>query len=271
MSNFEEISVILHVDSKSNISHFSNLPGNVIYTTSRTSVHWGHFSQVLATIELMRTAIKRDFDYFSLLSGDDFFLGSLDRFNDFVGKAQGVDFIDAVSGPTVEPVISRLCGMQYDNSTYLRSTSLPGRVYRRIIRETNWFLNGRSFQVDCLPTLGKGCNWFTVSRDFIIEFLDFFDKHQAEIFESFSQSLSSDEIVFASFATSHRPHAIASHSMDLGEHGLAALRYVDWTSSKEKPKVLQLDEISDLRRAEGIFFVRKVNRFISVEELNALR
>ena len=161
--------------------------------------------------------------------------------------------------------------MQYESFTYLRSTSSPVRAYRRFIREAKWFLNGRSFRVGCLPVLAKGCNWFTVSREFVLEFLEFFDRHQGELSQHFSSSLSSDEILFASFAASHRPHAIASRSMNLGKEGLAALRYIDWSSSKEKPKVLTLKELSSLRNQKAVFFARKVNRSISLVQLNELR
>jgi hypothetical protein len=64
----------VHVDAKSDISSFAPLFGlpRVTFLRSREKVFWGGFSQVGATLRLLRAAAPGNYGRYSLLSGCDF-------------------------------------------------------------------------------------------------------------------------------------------------------------------------------------------------------
>src|SRR5437868_6775920 len=61
----------IHIDKKSKMPALKGQ--NIIFTKERVRVYWSSFSEVTATLNLLRMAIKdRDNDYFVLLSGVDY-------------------------------------------------------------------------------------------------------------------------------------------------------------------------------------------------------
>lgn len=64
----------VHVDAKSDIRSFSTLFGRrgVSFLQRRQKVYWGGFSQVRATLELLRTAMDVGYARYTLMSGCDF-------------------------------------------------------------------------------------------------------------------------------------------------------------------------------------------------------
>ena len=71
----EDIFFFIHVDRKSDISEKIIQRQNVVILPQdmRVDVRWAQFSQVEATLNLLRYATtEQTFDYFCLLSGQDF-------------------------------------------------------------------------------------------------------------------------------------------------------------------------------------------------------
>src|SRR5690349_19353849 len=66
----------IHVDRKSDISPFRKglSQPNTTFLEDRVAVYWGDFSDVRATIELIKKALSHSFEpvYFVLLSGADY-------------------------------------------------------------------------------------------------------------------------------------------------------------------------------------------------------
>jgi len=59
----EDCAFLIHIDQKTKIEEFSEISGeNVFFSAQRIPVYWGEFSQIQATLMLMRQAIRMPTD-----------------------------------------------------------------------------------------------------------------------------------------------------------------------------------------------------------------
>ena len=84
-------SFFIHIDRKSNLDDFANINGDNVYVSQeRIPDYWLDFSQVEATLVLLRMALAEQhrFDYFVLLSGTDYPLRSVPYIQSFFERPQ---------------------------------------------------------------------------------------------------------------------------------------------------------------------------------------
>nr|HCI8829426.1 hypothetical protein [Klebsiella quasipneumoniae] len=94
LSSFDENEVLIHVDANSKIEDFLFLSSkNVIFVKDRVKIKWGGYSQVAATIELLKTASANCFDYFFLISGDDLPCKTNKDINDFLNEIENKNIV----------------------------------------------------------------------------------------------------------------------------------------------------------------------------------
>jgi hypothetical protein len=101
-------SIFIHIDRKSNLHDFGDLQKeDVRVLQERVPVYWGDFSQVEATLRLLRTALAEqpNCDYFVLLSGTHYPLQTPEYIRAFFEREAGHEFIDVAPMGTL---ISRL-------------------------------------------------------------------------------------------------------------------------------------------------------------------
>lgn len=77
-----DVDLYVHIDKKSEISaeqinlNTSNV--KILNDEDRVDVRWGTFSQVKATLNLLKEAYEKKYDYYWLISGQDFPLVSVE-------------------------------------------------------------------------------------------------------------------------------------------------------------------------------------------------
>jgi hypothetical protein len=101
----ESSGFFIHVDRKSNEDDFRSAEGpGVHFAEERVAVYWGDFSQVEATLVILRAALAdpRDFDRFVLLSGSDYPLRSASYIEQFFARNADKEFINLVTMPSQE-------------------------------------------------------------------------------------------------------------------------------------------------------------------------
>ena len=92
----------IHVDRKAEIRHFSGITGdNSFLSQDRISVYYGGFSQVEATLLLLREAMSgpQDYDYFVLLGSSHYPLRSKEYIHRFFEHNRGLEFINMARMP----------------------------------------------------------------------------------------------------------------------------------------------------------------------------
>ena len=84
----------IHVDEKSNILKEIHKKKNVCFS-KRIDVRWGRFSQIEATLEMLRMIDTSQYCYVHLISGNDYIIKSVDYICDFFTKQNGAEFIES--------------------------------------------------------------------------------------------------------------------------------------------------------------------------------
>jgi len=102
---FDSADVYVHIDAKAEVKNWESckhLKGNVTLIKERVNCCWGHISLVKASLNLLSQAFhsRQDYDYFILLSGQDYPIKSADYISNFLHQHKGQDFIEYFSLPS---------------------------------------------------------------------------------------------------------------------------------------------------------------------------
>ena len=251
--------VFIHVDAKLDIIPFTTeLSGitRVHFITERTSINWGGYSMVKATLSLLKRAFDTDgFQYFNLLSGEDYLLRPVGDIHRFLTNHMGKSYIEfRMPGDSWwESAQSRF------TKYYLTDVNLPGNF--AIGKLTNFLLPTRK-PLRHIALVGRS-QWMTLYRNhvrFIIE--------QAisdrKLIRFFKYSWAPDEFFFQSilYNSPYRDELINDN-----------LRHIVWEEGKASPKTMTPQDIPTLMQS-GKFFARKFDeaRYPEVlDELDHLR
>ncbi|WP_420367749.1 beta-1,6-N-acetylglucosaminyltransferase [Curtobacterium sp. L1-20] len=152
--------VVTHVNASADQSRFAAVPGSS-FTAERVDVHWRGFSQVEATLVLLRTARERhpDASHYWFISGDSYPVRSPGALRDMLEADPERQLINIMPFPAPEmgKPENRLSGIWIEHDPRgARRTTTFFRVLHRITRRP-WrrALDGR--QPFC------GSNWFTLT------------------------------------------------------------------------------------------------------------
>src|SRR5215469_4226746 len=116
MLSSEGCSFFIHVDAKSDIRQFSGIGGeHVTFVDPPIPVHWGEFSQVQATMLLMRQVLNcsATYDYLVLLQGADYPLRSSRYIQAFFAENRGLEFLSMVKIPSPGYPLSKINKLEY--------------------------------------------------------------------------------------------------------------------------------------------------------------
>jgi hypothetical protein len=113
----------IHIDRKTDIGKFSGIGGDSVFLSEeRIPVYWGEFSQVEATIRLMRQALARreNYDYFVFLQGGDYPIRSGAYIQRFFEANRGHEFINITRMPAPGYPLSKINKVWYPPRKPLR-------------------------------------------------------------------------------------------------------------------------------------------------------
>jgi len=272
LDNQRDCTVVIHVDRKSCILPFESLVGyNTFLVDEREEVNWGEFSQVRSTLRTLSWIEEKgiEFDYVSVMSGDDVLVQSADSFRDFLSRNKGLEFIGVSKSDGIYENPSDRVDYRYPRAFFKKSPSFLDRFKKlsfRIALKMGLFKNPYS---KTLPRLYKGSSWFTISKD-AVQYILYTVENNENLLKAFEQSYCADEVFFQTLLVNskfkRRINCISQHSIDDNK---ASLRYIDWSSGPEFPKILSVNDICYVATREGLFFARKVDSNISVRELKS--
>jgi glycosyltransferase involved in cell wall biosynthesis len=119
----DDCAFFIHVDAKSSIGEFSGLSGeNVFLSKERIPIYWGEFSQVEATMLLIRQALSSSakYDYFVFLQGSDYPLRSGRYIQSFLEENSGWEFMSMVKMPAPGFPLSKINTLRYPSDKPIR-------------------------------------------------------------------------------------------------------------------------------------------------------
>jgi Core-2/I-Branching enzyme len=210
----EYSSSFIHIDRKTDVREFSGIGGNNIFISEpRISVYWGEFSQVDATMQLIRQALERPekYDYFILLHGADYQLRSSTYINKFFEMNCGGEFISLVKMPVPGYPLSKINKVRYPSekpfrrfaSRALAKFGLAHRDYRKQLGDIDAYA-------------GDAC--WALSRAACQYIVDFTDRNP-QVERYFRKTFTSDETFF---------HTLIGNSPFL-HHVRRGPLYTDWS------------------------------------------
>jgi hypothetical protein len=248
------IRVFLHADQKSALSGYT-FSSPAVLVKNTVPVYWGDFSPVQATLNGMKEIRDqtRGFDYFILLSGQDYPIKPIQSLVDFLEKNKGKEFINhyPVNKEGWKAAMSRY---QYYHK------NVPG-----------WFIFAGFRQLMKLSGIKRkppvpvwgGSQWFNITRAAFDYILDYTTANPG--FTRFMKRCNfTDELFF---------HTILLNSPFKNNCINDHLRYINWSSDPGKkinsPEVITQKDLTTVRQSPG-FFARKFDNSIDENVLDEL-
>lgn len=230
----------IHIDKRSAFPVISG--DNIIYLEKRVAVHWGGFSMVMATLNLLRRALEDDNDYFALISGTDYpikpnkwLFEKINGGGEYIAIKKGFD--------TYNP----LSRYKYFYFTDFYNRRDKSNIKTKIFL---WFQNLlRKIKVQkSIPfQLYTGTQWFVLSRSCVSYILNFVVEKKDYI-RFFQFAFCPDECFFQTIIGNSEFYHSAKET----------LTYADW-SVDPGPAIINEKHIEILKNENEKFFVRKFN------------
>lgn len=242
--------IVLLVDKKTNIKTYELIKDKVLFLPDRIEINWGTFSQVEATLNLMRYSIDKEYDYFSLISESDLPLKNSQEMNEFLENHRGkefIGFVPEVTKNTIENIKFSYFSVLQGRKNYIRKLYKFFKI-NRLFRNPNF---------SSLPKIYKGSNWFTLSNKALNGIFEYIDS-KPDYVKAFKHSFLSDEIFFHTILRDIFPEE-AFYALSERDELLSSLRYIDW-GNQSGPNELLAEKVLTYRyESPNSFFFRKVS------------
>ncbi len=228
----------IHIDKKSLIPSLKG--DNIIFINQRENVYWSGFSQVKATLNLLRAAVINQHDYYAFISGTDYPIKPNTYLSNLLEK--GGEYIRIAKGTNSTNPISRY--------KYFYFTDFYNRRNRQS-RKTKFYLwlqqTLRKLKISKpIPfELYVGSSWFVLSYACVNHILEEI-RVQKKYIRFYKSAFCPDESFFQTIiGNSKFYHQVKGY-----------LTYTDW-SVDPGPAIISENHLPILRREHDKFFARK--------------
>jgi hypothetical protein len=255
-----DIDIYIHVDKKSEDlflklkAAFKSNP-NIFILEQRVDIKWGGLSMVDATLKLMNKVSCKEYNYISLISGQDYPIKSLQRLKDFLIENEGKEFID--SEPIGKAFWRLKCYNLFSENPNSRKKSL--KIIEKLIRLLQIVFVRRN-NLKGLE-LVKGSQWFTITKECHKYILDYLCDN-LNYYEDFKYTHCPDESFFhIIILNSHFSENVVNND----------LTYIDWENAiAGSPRTLTIRDLEKIS-SSGDFFARKFDLDLDREILLKLQ
>ncbi|EPL1207626.1 TPA: beta-1,6-N-acetylglucosaminyltransferase [Klebsiella pneumoniae] len=267
LSSFENNEILIHVDSKSNLDDFLFLESkNVTLLTERVNVSWGGVSQINATLLLLKRAIDVGFDYLFFLSGDDLPCMSDNKINLLLSRIECKNLIHYQDERSnyVNP-ITRV-KYNYPDYFFTKEKKLSVKLKKKAFLMLKFFFINKSFakSISRGVVFYKGTNWFSFNHKTVCEVVSFVNGNDWFL-SLFERSFCGDEVFFHTLLKFIGINDIYHDPSKPSD----ALRYIDWNTGPDYPRILDNNDIDKINKS-GCIFARKFSDTADSSLLNKI-
>jgi hypothetical protein len=247
--SYEGATIFLHIDRKSE-SLFQQIrqkyqnSERVELISERYKVYWGSYNQIRATLALIKAAGKATGpEYFCLLSGQDMPVQPVKNLASFLTKNKGIEYLVNFKLPDPQWYQGGLDRLRNYHINIANHGYLSHRINTVIARLQNYTGIKRRLRYE----LYGGSNWFNLSAEAIKYIVKYIEQHP-EYLRQFRHSSCADEIFVQSIIlnSDFRSRVVADD-----------LRFIDWSSGPEYPRLLRNSDFDKLVQVKDKFFARK--------------
>lgn len=251
--------IYMHVDKKANIDEFNEYLNKVTFIKDRIDVKWGQFSQVEATLTMLKEVNKYSYDYIILLSGDCLILKSEEEIKKILSKNKGKEFIGIEKNFSQKELTKRI-RYEYNNMYYKKNKKFIEKI---LIKVQDFFciLKKNKYYED-LPKLYKGAQWFGITSELSNYFIKYIESNPTYKL-AFKKSLCSDEMFFQTIVMNSKYSSRVFNIDSEIDDNAMALRYIDWKSGPEYPKILCEEDFDKIKQSNCIIG-RKFNENLNI-------
>lgn len=254
--------IFVHLDAKADAAPFrAALAGTgAILVRDRVRVWHRGYSTVTATLRLLQAATGHaaPFDYYVLLSGDDYPVRPdaeiLEHFRGWRGSWIG----HAVLRPETDDQFRHLAKVSYHdfvlfNGRWGKRSRLRRRIQKRVLRACFAWVR----KPDPGVTVYRGSQWWSLTHEMAVFSLAFLaDPANHAFVRFFTLTAGSDELVFQTLLLNSRFAGACRSSPVPGAPMYACLHYIDWSPHREEPAHLTIADFPAIT-ASGYLFARK--------------
>ncbi len=242
----ENIFFYIHVDKKSNLDDFKTGLKDIknAYIYSEVKVYWADLSQVDATISLLKLAVKDNCDYIYFISGVDVLI---DKQKLFKYAKENKNYMEVEALPNKNWGTDGRCNRYkfyhniVNNITFIKFNP-RNRYYMFInsclIKLQKIFKTNRQFIKGYNPY--SGANWFNINIELAKYIISMYPKTR-KYFK------------FVQFPDEMYVQSIVMNSKYKNTINNKLLRYVDWVTGPEEPRILTYEDYEKIINSDNIF------------------
>lgn len=278
--NTKNASFYIHVDRKSKIEDFEKIISlkNVFFIKERVDSIWGDFSQVEATLNLIKNVIRDNKSGFVVfLSGQDYPIKNVNTIENFFFENKETNFISLK--PIEELWSKKECDARVKSYRFNYSSNRGDCV---IVSKLNKYsikclLKGKITLKEFLTVIFQkkelkntinfygGSNWWALNTETISKVDAYISKNKEDLFSFFKYTHCSDEIFFQTIINTLMK---TDSSIKIED----SITYVNWFRKKcPLPVTFNKDDLSELiNQPASKLFARKFDNFFDGEILDLL-
>ena len=258
---YKQNGIFIHIDKKNDklyrkLKDYYINNDNVNIIDNRVSVNWSGFSQIKATINLMKAIEKEDeiYDYISFISGQDYPIKSSEYIDEYLEKNKGKNFIEYDNIGRYEWRIKRysiFTEFPNNRKIYIRVLDKVLRICQNILPKRKNLKN---------MDLYIGSQWFTIDYECMKYILKFIKLNDGRYIKDFKYTACPDEHFFQTIVMNSKYKVSVINNN---------LRYIDWSEGNNSPKTLSIKDINQILKSDKLI-ARKFDIDIDKEILQTL-
>lgn len=234
----QENTFFIFVDQKTKVSLNDVLIYKARYSlireVSSVRVNWGGFSLIQATINLLKSAVPEEYDYYHFMSGSDFPIKNAKQIGAFFEKNRGYEFVNFA--PEDYEFAKWKCEYRHifvDNRYYRHSKVLKVINHGFVLAQK--LLGIRKKQ----DRLYHGSEFFSITHSLAQYVID----NEQKIRKSYRAAIAADEV----FVQTLIMHSEFNKKIFHFEQDDGNAYYIDWNHRQgNSPKTLDLSDIADI-------------------------
>ena len=254
----EDIDFFIHIDKKcqkypkheiEQACSYSN-----VHFIKRQNVHWGGYSQIRCTLSLLSNAISNNYDYYHLLSGQDFPIKKKQQFLEFFNQNAGIEYVHFMEKEIEDRHLDRIRYHWF---------SMDGAKKWEKITEIEKRIGYNRFENNEIQTFYMGSNWFSITH----EFAQYLLSKEKWIHKTFRHSALGDEL-FVQTLLMNGPFQNRLSENNFIYDSTSCMRKIHF-NEQGKPYVFQTKDFNDLIQSPCLF-ARKFDLDIDSEIIDRL-
>ena len=234
-----DFDVYVHIDKRSSLKINES---EKVFVYKKYKTYHASFNQIIATLYLLEKAFEKGYDRYILISGQDLPLKTNEEITDFF-RNNNKEYIAISKIPTPEgwPDMNRLTAYNLSNIYRGINGKKIEKLAYKIVRKLVWYLSKimpRKIDYDFYG----GDNWTNYTHNCAGKIFEYIRKDKNYI-NRYRWTNCADEIFYQTIIAGMNDIEIEKN----------CLRYIDWKSGPEYPKILREEDYQKVMGSNALF------------------